>query len=76
MVTIVTNIIICKGGRVMATSSIKKTFVVSGQKQAEKFADAIEAAMNNKTPIAPVKARYITDSADIKKFFAQRNEQK
>ena len=30
----------------MATSSITKNFVISGQKQVEMFADAIEASAN------------------------------
>ena len=30
----------------MATSSITKNFVISGQKQVEMFADAIEASFN------------------------------
>ena len=33
----------------MATSSITKNFVISGQKQVEMFADAIEASANNPT---------------------------
>jgi len=35
-----------KGGVYMATSSITKNFVISGQKQVEMFADAIEASFN------------------------------
>lgn len=60
----------------MATSSIKKNFVVSGQQQAEKFAEAVETAMNGKKPIKAVKVRYITDSAAAKRFFTNRNGQK
>ena len=32
----------------MATSSITKNFVISGKEQVEAFADAIEAAANDK----------------------------
>ena len=34
----------------MATSSITKNFVISGRKQVEMFADAIEASANDRTP--------------------------
>ena len=34
----------------MATSSITKNFVISGQRQVEMFADAIEASANDQTP--------------------------
>lgn len=33
----------------MATSSITKNFIISGQKQVEMFADAIEASANDRT---------------------------
>ena len=41
----------------MATSSIKKNFVISGQKQVEMFADAIEASSKNRPVRTPVAAR-------------------
>ena len=34
----------------MATSSITKNFVISGKRQVEMFADAIEASFNDQTP--------------------------
>lgn len=34
----------------MATTSITKNFVISGQKQVEMFADAIEASANKGDP--------------------------
>ena len=37
-----------KGGAYMATSSITKNFVISGQKQVEMFVDAIESSANNR----------------------------
>ena len=36
----------------MATSSITKNFVISGQRQVEMFADAIEASANDPKDIA------------------------
>ena len=42
----------------MATSSITKNFVISGQKQVEMFADAIEASANNPTPPVNVSATF------------------
>ena len=44
----------------MATSSITKNFVISGQKQVEMFADAIEASANNPTPPVNVSATFLT----------------
>ena len=41
----------------MATSSITKNFVISGQKQVEMFVDAIEASANNCPIRIPVTAR-------------------
>lgn len=43
----------------MATSSITKDFVISGQKQVEMFADAIEASANDTTPRIPINVTYI-----------------
>ena len=57
----------------MATSSIKKKFVVSGPEQTQKFADAIEASFNNKRVSTKVKARHLTSSAEIKSLLAKRN---
>ena len=51
----------------MATSSITKNFVISGKEQVEAFADAIEAAANDKTPVHKVGARVLTDQKDIAK---------
>ena len=54
-----------KGGVFMATSSITKNFVISGQKQVEMFADAIEASANN--PMPPINAfRCGMDSINVK----------
>ena len=59
---------------IMATSSITKNFVISGKEQVEAFADAIEAAANDKTPVPGVSARILTDPKDIAKFMQKRKE--
>ena len=48
-----------KGGVYMATSSIKKNFILSGKRQVEMFADAIEASANDKTPRVPINVTYL-----------------
>ena len=40
----------------MATSSITKNFIISGQKQVEMFVDAIENSANNRPVRTPVSA--------------------
>ena len=60
----------------MATSSIKKNFVVSGKRQVEMFADAIEASMKNKTPRIKVQADFLTNQADINSLMEKRNHAK
>ena len=59
---------------IMATSSITKNFVISGQKQVEMFADAIEASANNPTPPINVSATFLTDPKDIAKFMEKRKK--
>lgn len=49
----------------MATSSIKKNFVISGKEEVEAFADAVEAAANDIRPIAQISARKISDSKEL-----------
>lgn len=56
----------------MATSSIKKNFVVSGKRQVEKFADAIEKSAKNRTPRPHVSATFLTDFKDVKEFMERR----
>ena len=58
----------------MATSSITKNFVISGQKQVEMFADAIEASANNPTPPVNGSATFLTDPKDIAKFMEKRKK--
>lgn len=49
----------------MATSSITKNFIISGQKQVERFVDAIEASAKNRPVRVPVSAREITDETEL-----------
>lgn len=56
----------------MATSSITKNFVISGKRQVEMFADAIEASANNRPTRVPVSATFLTDPDDIRKFMEKR----
>lgn len=59
----------------MATSSITKNFVISGEKQAEIFADAIEASANcdsgHKVKVAVTQ---LSGSDEIIKFMAKREK--
>ena len=52
----------------MATSSITKNFIISGQKQVEMFADAIEASANDRTPRVPINVTYLQGTDNILKF--------
>ena len=61
----------------MATSSITKNFVVSGQRQVEKFANAIEAAQQGSLHRAPTPVLRLTrvhGSEEVKKFMAKRKK--
>ena len=49
----------------MATSSITKNFVISGQKQVEMFAAAIEASANDRPVRTPVAARQLKGKDDL-----------
>ncbi|MBD9025661.1 MAG: hypothetical protein EGR09_02145 [Clostridiales bacterium] len=58
----------------MATSSITKNFVISGQKQVEMFVDAIESSANNRPVRVLVAARELTDTNDIIKLMEKRKK--
>lgn len=58
----------------MATSSITKNFVISGQRQVEMFANAIEASANDQTPPIKVNATFLSNAADIAKFMGKRKK--
>lgn len=59
----------------MATSSITKNFVVSGEKQVELFANAIEESYQeslHRVPTPDMGITYLKGSAEVKKFMAKR----
>ena len=56
----------------MATSSITKNFIISGKKQVERFADAMEASANDKTPRVPINLTYLQGADEIIKFMEKR----
>lgn len=58
----------------MATSSITRNFIVSGQKQVEMFADAIEASANDRTPRVPINVTYLHGADNIIKFMEKRKK--
>lgn len=59
----------------MAASSITKNFVVSGNKQAEIFADAIEESYNEslkKAPVSNLKITHLRGYEEVKEFLLKR----
>lgn len=58
----------------MATSSITKNFVISGQEQVEMFVNALEASANDRTPPVEVNATFLTNPEDIAKFMEKRKK--
>lgn len=56
----------------MATSSITKNFIISGQKQVEMFANAVEASANDKTPRVSINVTYLEGTDEIIKFMKKR----
>ena len=58
----------------MATSSITKNFVISGQRQVEMFADAIEASANDQTPSIKVNATFFNRSERYSEIYAKKEE--
>lgn len=56
----------------MATSSITKNFIISGKKQVERFADAMEASANDKTPRVPINLTYLQGADEIIEFMEKR----
>ena len=73
-VVLIDYTIIILGGVYMATSSITKNFIISGQKQVEMFADAIEASANDRTPRVPINVTYLSGTDDILKFMERRKK--
>ena len=61
----------------MATSSITKNFIVSGEKQVEIFANAIEESYQeslHRTPAPDMRITHLHGSEEVKKFMAKRNK--
>ena len=58
----------------MATSSITKNFVISGEKQVEMFADAVEASANDQTPRIPINVTYLHGADEILNFMEKRKK--
>ncbi len=58
----------------MATSSITKNFIISGQKQVEMFVDAIEASAKNRPVRTPVAARFINSEDELIEFLNQKEK--
>lgn len=60
----------------MATSSITKNFVVSGTKQVEMFANAIEESYHeslHRVPAPDLKITHLRGPEEVKKFMAKRS---
>ena len=61
----------------MATSSIIKNFIVSGDEQTEIFANAIEESYQeslHRRPSADMKIMYLRGSEEVKQFMAKRKK--
>lgn len=61
----------------MATSSITKNFVVSGPKQADLFANAIEESYQeslHRVPTPDMRITHLRGSEEVKKFMAKRKK--
>ncbi len=59
----------------MATSSITKNFIVSGTKQVEMFANAVEESYQEslrRKPSNSVRATYVRDPEEAKAFLLKR----
>ena len=54
------------------TSSITKNFVISGKKQVEMFADAIEASANDRPVRVSVTAKEIRGEEELRAFMKMR----
>ncbi len=58
----------------MATSSITRSFVISGKEQVEMFVNAIEESAKNRPVDIPVAAREIRGEAELRKFMKEWEE--
>ena len=63
----------------MSTESITKNFIVSGKKQVEKFANAIEESYQEsltRKKDSSLRITHLRDSAEVKKFLGKRSCEK
>ena len=58
----------------MATSSITKNVVISGEKQVKMFANAIEASANDRPIRVPVAARFVKRESELIEFMEKREK--
>ena len=61
----------------MATSSITKNFIVSGEKQVEMFANAIEESYQEslrRTQAPDMRITHLRGSEEVRKFMAKRKK--
>lgn len=58
----------------MATSSIKKHFVVSGKEQVEIFVNALEESAKCVVPQSKVQVTELTSAKEIKEFMKRRKK--
>lgn len=60
----------------MATSSITKSFVISGKDQVEKFVDAIEKSEKNRPVRVPVASKEIKGEVALREFMEKMEKRK
>lgn len=58
----------------MATSSITKNFVISGQEQVEKFVKAIEESAKNRPERTSVAARFVSSDDELIEFLDKKEK--
>lgn len=58
----------------MATSSIKKNFIVYGDEQAEAFVNAMEKSANYTAPEIEVEVKKINDLNELRALMAKRKK--
>lgn len=58
----------------MATSSITKNFVISGQEQVERFVRAIEESAKNRPVRTPVSAKFASSDDELIEFLDQKEK--
>lgn len=61
----------------MATSSITKNFIVSGEKQVEMFSDAIEESYQEslyRVPASDMRITHLRGSDEVKRFMKKRKK--